>query len=95
MATETIPNGINSAELEMVSITKLAFDRMESLLKNADIASQKVFEIITLIHAAADLQNRQGSAITDRENMTDRDCRFTSLMLMLQDKSVEVIRLLD
>lgn len=71
--------------------------RVEGIKKPIDEAIQAadgaMMDVLTLIHAVADL-NETGGCLGD-DSMTNPQSRITALLIMARDKTTEAIRNLD
>lgn len=59
--------------------------------EDAEKSNQVLFDVLTLIHAAADL-NEIGSTLSDVGTLTDEKSRMTNLLIQARDKTAEAIR---
>ena len=61
---------------------------------HAHESSALMFDVLTLIHAAADL-NENGGNITDLSGLTDDKSRITNLLIQACEKVAAAIKRLD
>lgn len=50
-----------------------------------------LFDVLTLIHAVVDV-NENGSALSDKNDLTDEKSRITNLLAMARDKTAEALK---
>jgi len=61
---------------------------------HAHESSALMFDVLTLIYAATDL-NENGENLTDIGGLTDDKSRITNLLIQARDKAVAAIKRLD